>query len=86
MAIYIVRHGETELNVARVVQKPDTPLSVRGCEQARRVGGRFVGGSIALILTSDYLRARQTAESIQTAIGAPLEINTDLRGTEIRFA
>lgn len=79
MAIHIVRHGETELNVARVVQKPDTPLSVCGCEQARRVGRRFVGGSIALILTSDYLRAKQTAESIKVAIGAPLEVNTNLR-------
>ena len=79
MAIHLVRHGETDLNAARVVQNPDTPLSVLGVRQAERVAARFIEHPIDLIVASDYLRARQTGESIAAAIGAPLEINQDLR-------
>ena len=37
MAIYLVRHGETASNAARVVQTPEVPLSPRGEDQARRL-------------------------------------------------
>jgi probable phosphoglycerate mutase len=79
MAIYLIRHGQTDLNAARVIQFPDTPLSERGLEQARRVGERLSGASIDLVLSSDYERARQTAEGVVTGTGAPLEFDASLR-------
>ena len=35
MLLYLIRHGETPLNVARVLQPADTPLSERGQRQAQ---------------------------------------------------
>ncbi|HEY9095643.1 MAG TPA: histidine phosphatase family protein, partial [Hydrogenophaga sp.] len=34
MTIWLVRHGETELNAARILQPADTPLSSHGLRQA----------------------------------------------------
>ena len=79
MKVYLVRHGETPLNAARVLQHPDTPLSERGAAQAERVAQRLAGCGVAAILTSDYARARATAEAIGAATGAPIETEPLLR-------
>lgn len=79
MAIVLVRHGETEGNARRVLQFPDTPLSTRGSEQARRVAQRLARGRVAQIVSSDYARARLTAEAIRDACGSPLSFEPGLR-------
>ena len=45
LRIYLVRHGETELNAARILQPPATPLSERGVRRpsAWRGGSRGSG-------------------------------------------
>ena len=79
MPILLIRHGETALNAARVVQPPDTPLNERGVAQARRLGSRLVHFEVGQILTSDHARARMTAECVQAATGAPIEFDSGLR-------
>jgi probable phosphoglycerate mutase len=87
--IFLVRHGETEGNAARIVQRPDIPLSPRGIAQAERLARRLAREGVARILSSDLLRARQTAEVLQRATGAPLAFEPllhernfgDVRGT-----
>ena len=79
MKVYLVRHGETPLNAARILQHPDTPLSERGVAQAERVAQRLAGCGLARILTSDYARAHATAEAIGVAAGAPIEVEPLLR-------
>ena len=79
MKVYLVRHGETPLNAARVLQHPDTPLSERGAEQAERVAQRLADADLARVLTSDYARACATAEAIRAATGARIEIEPLLR-------
>ena len=79
MKILIIRHGETDLNAARVIQPPDTPLSTRGLEQAERLGRHLAARNIELVLGSDYARARSTAEQVSKHTGAPLEIDPNLR-------
>lgn len=64
MSILLVRHGETALNVSRVLQPPDTPLSQRGQAQARAVTLRLADEPVAALVSSDLLRARQTADAI----------------------
>lgn len=64
MRLLLVRHGETALNAARVLQPPDTPLSARGAAQARALGLRLASEPIAAIWSSDLPRAWQTAEAI----------------------
>ena len=79
MKVYLVRHGETPLNAARVLQHPDTPLSERGAVQAERVAQRLVPAGIEKVLTSDHARAHATAKAISSATGAPIEIEPLLR-------
>jgi broad specificity phosphatase PhoE len=92
MTIYLLRHGETRGNAERIVQLPDIPLSDRGREQARKLGARLAtlpGTGIAQLLASDLARARETAELVRDATGAPLELDPllhernlgDVRGT-----
>lgn len=87
--IFLVRHGETIGNAARIVQRPDTPLSPRGLAQAERLARRLAGERVGLVVASDLTRALATAERVQAATGAPLAVEPllqernfgDLRGT-----
>ncbi len=88
MSIILVRHGETPLNVTRMLQPPDTPLSDNGIAQAQAVARRLAGMQLAGIVSSDLPRALSTAEAITSASGAPLSTSVllhernfgDLRG------
>ncbi len=79
MAIYVVRHGETELNATRVFQRPTTPLSPLGRRQAEQVAARLAVLGVAAILTSDLARAVETAEAIAARTAAPLVVDPLLR-------
>ena len=79
MSIFVVRHGETDLNAARIVQLPETPLSARGIAQAERVAQRLARGGIARIVSSDLARAAMTATRIARAAGVPVEHDALLR-------
>jgi probable phosphoglycerate mutase len=61
MTILLVRHGETDGNVARILQRPDVPLNDRGLRQAEQLARRLSALGFARILCSDLLRARMTA-------------------------
>ena len=79
MAIFIVRHGETDGNASRMIQSPETPLNERGAAQAEALAGRLAREGAAHIFVSDYARARMTAEAVHRATGAPLEVDAGLR-------
>lgn len=88
MSIFLIRHGETALNAARVLQPAATPLNARGVAQASALARRLAALGVARILASDLPRALLTAELIADATGAPIETTTllhernfgDLRG------
>ena len=89
MKIFVIRHGETPSNAARIVQTPETPLSARGIEQAERLARRLGNSGIGQILSSDLPRAMMTAQRLEIATGAPLRHDPllqernfgDVRGT-----
>lgn len=64
MAIYLVRHGETDGNRNRVLQTPDTPLSILGQKQALELAIAYKDVPLDAILCSDYLRTKQTIEPL----------------------
>lgn len=64
MRLLLIRHGETALNAARVLQPPDTPLSLRGLSQARALAARLADEQFAAIWSSDLPRAWQTATTL----------------------
>jgi broad specificity phosphatase PhoE len=78
MAIYVLRHAETDANASRVVQRPDVPLSARGRDQAARLARRLAAAGIARIRTSDLARALETAEALRAVTGAPVDVDPDL--------
>ena len=88
-SIFLIRHGETIGNASRVVQHPGDPLSPLGLAQAERLARRLQREGITAIVSSDFARARSTAESLQRLTGAPLVFEPllqersfgDLRGT-----
>ncbi|MEO8805396.1 MAG: histidine phosphatase family protein [Burkholderiaceae bacterium] len=73
MSLLLIRHGETALNVARVLQPADTPLSARGVAQAEALAERLASMKIAAIVSSDLPRALRTAQAIAAATGAAIE-------------
>ena len=79
MAIYIVRHGETDGNASRTIQWPETPLNERGAAQAEALAGRLAREGAAHIFVSDYARAHMTADAVRRATGATLEVDVGLR-------
>lgn len=68
--IFLIRHGETAGNAARILQRPDMPLSPRGVAQAERLARRLTGAGITAILASDLVRAAMTAEPVARVTGA----------------
>lgn len=72
MTLILVRHGATALNVARVLQPPDTPLSASGLAQAEAVAQALRAWRPAGLVSSDLPRARQTAEAIERSTGLPM--------------
>lgn len=63
--LYIVRHGETEWNVAKRIQgQTDSPLTDAGKKQAKELGKIFQDIHFDAVFSSDLLRAKRTAEII----------------------
>ena len=89
MTIVIVRHGETDGNAARILQRPDVPLNQHGIRQAEQVAERLAARGLVHILCSDLLRAQMTAAPLAARSGIAVEENPllqernfgDLRGT-----
>jgi probable phosphoglycerate mutase len=61
--LYLARHGETEWSLAgRHTGLTDVPLTPRGEENARRLGGRLAGHAFTRVFSSPLRRAWRTCE------------------------
>ena len=77
---YIVRHGETEWNVANIIQgHGDSPLTERGVLQAKGVAEELKNISFDKCFSSDLLRAKRTAEIITLEKNLAIETSQLLR-------
>jgi broad specificity phosphatase PhoE len=73
----VVRHGETAWTVTgRHTGRTDIPLTARGEEQARALGGRLREMRFDHVLTSPLQRARRTCEL--AGFGAIATVDADL--------
>ncbi|WP_282935617.1 histidine phosphatase family protein [Paenibacillus sp. RC67] len=80
-----IRHGTTEWNIAgRMQGQMDTALAEVGVKQAQLLAERLKGETWDAIVTSDLVRAQQTAETIAHVTGTPL-IGSDIRLRERSF-
>ncbi|MCL2301402.1 MAG: histidine phosphatase family protein [Firmicutes bacterium] len=72
MTLLYLRHGQTDWNVQGLFQgRTDIPLNETGREQARAQAAALVGHQppIEMIYASPLLRAKETAEIVQQALG-----------------
>jgi probable phosphoglycerate mutase len=76
--LYVIRHGETDHNVARRIQGPllDDPVNANGRAQARALEERFrrereAGLRLDAVYASPLKRAWETAECVARGAGAP---------------
>ena len=72
--ITFVRHGNTDWNNKKRYQgHSQNPLNAKGMRQAEEVAKRLAGEPWDMLISSDLLRARQTAEIISSHIGKEVE-------------
>jgi broad specificity phosphatase PhoE len=82
--VTLVRHGQTARSKIKAYSgQLDVPLTDEGREQARRAAAQLAGSDIDALVSSPLVRARDTAQAIADATGAPLTV--DERLTEIDF-
>jgi probable phosphoglycerate mutase len=73
MTILLVRHGETDGNTRRILQRADVPLNERGMRQAEQLARRLFAHGLVHIVCSDLLRARMTAAPLAALSGIEIE-------------
>jgi phosphohistidine phosphatase len=77
MRCIVVRHGKAERS-APSGEDADRALAPMGIRQAEFLGHQCAARPPSLILASRFERARHTAQVIQRATGAPLELLREL--------
>lgn len=75
--IYLIRHGQSEANLRRVVPGFDTELTELGWKQAIKVAERLENLNIDALIASDFIRAQQTATPASEALGLPILVDAN---------
>jgi alpha-ribazole phosphatase len=82
--LVLIRHGETDWNTeGRYQGHTDVPLNTRGREQAEAMAEALKDWPLQAIYTSDLKRARDTAEILAAATGAPMHMDPRLREIDL---
>ncbi len=77
--VTLVRHGQTERSAQLAYSgRMDIPLTAVGREQALRAAAALARTGIDAVVTSPLARARDTAQAIADATGAPLTVDERL--------
>ncbi len=78
--ILLVRHGQTDWNLAHRVQgHTDTPLNGVGRAQARDLAARLAATALVAVYSSDLARAYETAAAVARVHGLAVTVDRDLR-------
>jgi probable phosphoglycerate mutase len=80
LTLLAIRHGETELNVAKRYQgHGDSPLTENGRKQVSSLGHRMGKMNFDMLISSDLGRARETATIIAECTGHSVKTDSRLR-------
>jgi broad specificity phosphatase PhoE len=82
--IYLMRHGETEANVAEILLgREDSPFTDAGWRQPIEVARQLDKRPLACIYASPMERTLRTARLVQEALGWSIEVKTETALAEI---
>lgn len=82
--VYVMRHGETEANVRRVLcGRHDSPFTDAGRRQPIAVARHLENLSLSCIYTSPMARARRSADLVLAALDRPVPLHTEAALAEI---
>jgi broad specificity phosphatase PhoE len=79
VTVYLVRHAKAGSRKAWTGDDELRPLSKAGKAQARALAKRLAGDGITRVLSSPYVRCRQTVEPLVEGRGVPVEPSDALR-------
>ena len=83
LELTVVRHGETDWNLTRRIQgQIDVPLNATGVAQARAVASTLRATTFQGIVSSDLMRAQQTAQPNQNG-RLPIILEASLRERQL---
>ena len=74
MTIYLVRHAKAGSRKAWSGDDDQRPLSKRGRTQARAIAKSLAGEGVTRIVSSPYVRCRETVEPLAQRTGVDLEL------------
>ncbi len=81
---YLVRHGESEANVARLFSgRRDSPLTARGRAQAELVADALAGVAFDRIVASPLSRSLDTALVVARRRKMPVDVESDLAEIDV---
>jgi glucosyl-3-phosphoglycerate phosphatase len=84
--LLLARHGQSLFNVDRVVNGDpalDRGLSPLGCQEGEKLGLQLAGVALDLCVTSEFKRARQTAELALGGRQVPHEVDPELNDIRV---
>jgi len=86
MNLLLIRHGQTDWNIARRFQgHSNVPLNEFGRKQAAALADRLSAQQVDALYSSDLERAIETAKMIVHLSGCKPDLHSDLRLREINF-
>ena len=85
LTLYLLRHGESELNFQRVFAGPgsDPPLTSSGAQHAALQAASLKNTPLQALYSSPSLRARQTAQIVESGRNLDIHISDRLREVDI---
>lgn len=81
LTVFLVRHGQSEWNLEGRLQgqTSNIPLTALGREQAHHTAVQLANSGAQIVVSSDLLRAAETARIIAQNLSIPLRLESDLR-------
>lgn len=74
MTVYVVRHGKAGSRSAWTDPDDQRPLTKAGRKQAAAIADSLEGDDVTAILTSPYVRCRQTVEPLAQRLRLPVDL------------
>lgn len=78
--LLLIRHGQTEWNLlGKYTGQSDIPLNETGRQEARQLARKLQENPPEVVVSSDLIRAQETAVIVAAPFDLPVHIDSDLR-------